>query len=372
VPRALRWLVAVLLALGAVAFAREPDAHPSPSPSPTPSPSPSPSPTPSPSPNPTPSGDGAFFRSPADCERALRAHPRRAPGASPRIGTWNLRWFPRGTANGRDPERRTDVAWMACAIAGLDVDVLALQEVVQDAEGRNALLDLAQRLDTLTGGRWRAELDDCAGSGRQHVGFLFDTRRVELRGAGAVDALNPGRSGCDRSLRPGFAAHARFTNGADAHLIAVHLDSGVTQRDFDNRARSLSRLGSAVSALQAARADRDVIVLGDFNTMGCAQCAAPNSAADELTAFDAQLARAGFGRVPAEDGSAACSEYYRGHAGLLDHVALSRNAGAAWRRARVRGYGACAELACATIPRGATPAAFERLSDHCPRVMELK
>jgi predicted extracellular nuclease len=249
--------------------------------------------------------------------------------------------------------------------------VLAIQEIVQDPEGRAALLDLAARLDQLTGGQWRAELDDCPGSGRQHVGFLFDARRVALSGVQAIDALNPGRSACDRSLRPGFGAHMRFADGTDAHVIAVHLDSGVVARDFDNRARSLSRLSEVLPALQRAHADRDVIVLGDFNTMGCAHCEPPTSAAEELGAFDAQLAHAGLARVPAATEAGECSEYYRGHAGLLDHIVLSRTAGAAWRNARVQSYGACAQLACAAQPRGQSIAAFERLSDHCPRVMEL-
>ena len=166
-------------------------------------------------------------------------------------------------------------------------------------------------------------------------------------------------------------------------MIAVHLDSGVVARDFDNRARSLARLSEVLPALQRAHADGDVVVLGDFNTMGCARCEPPTSAADELAAFDAQLARAGLARVPPAGGTAPalgggtmtdageCSEYYRGHAGLLDHIALSRNAGAAFRNARVQTYGACAQLACRGLPRGASPAAFERLSDHCPRVMQL-
>ena len=191
----LRWVVLAALALGAVAFAREPDAAPEVAPRPA-------------KPRavrPVLPIDSPFFRSGPECEHAWRTRSRRAATAAPRIGTWNLRWFPRGTASGRDPERRTDVAWLACAIASLEVDLLAIQEVVQDVEGRAALLDLGERLDQLTGGQWRSELDDCSGSGRQHVGFLFDARRVALVGAQAIDALNPGRSGCDRSLRPDSA-----------------------------------------------------------------------------------------------------------------------------------------------------------------------
>jgi len=308
-----------------------------------------------------------FFVSAPDCERELRARrvrSQRGARARPRVGSWNLRWFPRGTAHGRDPERRTDVRWMACAIASLDVDVLAIQEVVQDPEGRTALLDLGERLDALTSGGWRAQLDECPGSGRQHVGFLYDSRRVQLRDARAIDALNPGRSACDRSLRPGFGAHARFADGSAVQLIAVHADSGTTQRDFDNRQRSLARLGGVLAALR--HDDRDAIVLGDFNTMGCKDCAPAQSAADELAAFDAQLSLLQLKRVGA-GGAPHCSQYYRGHAGLLDHV-LVPTTSPRWSRSTLETFGPCAALACASTPRGRSLPALATLSDHCPLV----
>ena len=48
-----------------------------------------------------------------------------------RIGTWNVRWFPDGVP-GVAPERRrnpTNIEWLACAIAYINVDVLGMQEI---------------------------------------------------------------------------------------------------------------------------------------------------------------------------------------------------------------------------------------------------
>ena len=368
----LRWFALAALAGSAVAFGRAPATNGPAAPSRLPEPrrgEPHDAGTDARANRPVAQVGTPFFRSAAECEAALRTHARRAKGAAPRIGTWNLRWFPRGTASGHDSERRTDVSWLACAIASLDVDVLAVQEVVQDPEGRAALLDMSARLDQLTGGRWRGELDECPGSGRQHVGLLYDANRVELRDAGAVAALNPGRSACDRNLRPGFGAHARFADGSAAQLIAVHLDSGTQARDFGNRQRSVERLRDVLPALRQQRGGRDVIVLGDFNTMGCARCEPASSAADELAAFDAQLAAASLRRVPGAQ-APLCSEYYRGHAGLLDHVLITRDADPRWSHAEVQSFGACAALACAAPPRGQTVEAFQHLSDHCPLVVE--
>lgn len=369
----LRWFALIVLATGAVALGRGPgrDAAPLPPAPPEPRQGTSADGEVQPAPDKRYAQlDTPFFRSALECESALRGRPRRSPRAAPRIGTWNLRWFPRGTKDGRDPERRSDVRWLACAIASLEVDVLAVQEVVQDPEGRAALLDMSERLDQLTGGRWRAELDECGGSGRQHVGLLYDASRVELSDAGDVAALNPGRSACDHSLRPGFAAHARFADGSDAQLIAVHLDSGMQPRDFGNRRTSIERLRDVLPALRGKHGDAEPIVLGDFNTMGCAECQPATSAADELSTFDAELASLQLKRVPGAD-ALLCSEYYRGHAGLLDHVVIARDAGQRLQHAELHVYGACAALACGAPPRGQAVAAFERLSDHCPLVLQL-
>jgi endonuclease/exonuclease/phosphatase family metal-dependent hydrolase len=309
------------------------------------------------------------FYSLAACEAALRARPRAARHAA-RLGTWNVRWFPTGTKDGRDPSKRTDVAWLACAIATLDVDLLAVQEFVQNPAGRAGLLDLLERLDSLTGGRWHAELDECGGSGRQHLGFLFDQTRVELSQAGPIAALNPGASACDRSLRPGFSGYARFRAGPDLNVVTVHLDSGTTTRDFANRRRSMARLGSVAVELARRTRDRDLVVLGDLNSMGCKDCRPEVEAAAEIAGLDAELRPIGLRRVPLSEHS-ACTQYQRGHPSVLDHgivpVAMEELA----QGARLEVYGPCRELMCMAPPRGQHPEAFERLSDHCPVVLQL-
>jgi endonuclease/exonuclease/phosphatase family metal-dependent hydrolase len=309
------------------------------------------------------------FYSRAACEAALAARPRAARHA-PRLGTWNVRWFPTGTKDGHDPAKLTDVAWLACAIATLEVDLLAVQEFVQNPGGRAALLDLLERLDALTGGRWHAELDDCGGSGRQHLGFLFDQTRVELKQFGPIAALNPGASACDRSLRPGFFGYARFREGPDLSVVTMHLDSGTTTRDFANRRRSVARLGSVAAELARRTHDRDLVVLGDLNSMGCKDCQPELEAASEVAGLDAELHPIGLRRVPLTEHS-ACTEYQRGHASLLDHgivpVAMEELAPGA----RLEVFGPCRELMCKAPPRGQHPEALDRLSDHCPLVMQL-
>jgi endonuclease/exonuclease/phosphatase family metal-dependent hydrolase len=148
-------------------------------------------------------------------------------------------------------------------------------------------------------------------------------------------------------------------------VINVHLDSGVEARDRAHRAISIAALEGVLATLQPA--DDDALIIGDLNTMGSV---APSlTPQDELRALDAALA----GQTPALrrlGSSVACTEYYRGRGALLDH-ALSRVTMAELPVGRVTEVaGPCALHRCA-LPRGVRAPSLERLSDHCPIVVQL-
>jgi endonuclease/exonuclease/phosphatase family metal-dependent hydrolase len=310
------------------------------------------------------------FHSLAACEAQFAAQPR-TRSRGPRIGTWNVRWFPYGASSRRDLTRKTDLRWLACVIASLDVDVLAVQEFVQDPGGRGALIDLRARLDALTGGDWREQLDDCPGGGFQHVGFLFDSKRVQLRAVETLAALNPGKSACDRSLRPGLGAYARFGSGPDLHLVALHLDSGVTARDFGHRVLSVDALERVLPQLARTDADPDLLVLGDFNTMGCKDCVPPVTAEAELARMDGRLRALSLTRLAAPVDQ-ACSHYYRGKSGALDHIVAREGMEELASSAVVEVHGPCRDLACGAAAINEDVYAWQYLSDHCPIVIELQ
>lgn len=278
-----------------------------------------------------------------------------------------MRWYPDGRPGKKASQPGTDLGWLACAIATLDVDVLALQEIKTLPRAERSTAELLTELGRLTGGTWRAAFDDCPQKATQHVGFLWNETRVRMTDLRTVPELNPHGEPCKDALRPGFAGLAHFADGTRAHLVSVHFKSGGERRSLELRNVSLANLGQVAATLRAKEPTAPVVFAGDFNTMGCARCSPKLAADEELRQATDRVARDGLRWIPTDP---PCSEYYRDTAHLLDGFVVTT--GLAERlRAPARSSGLCGEWSCRPLPGARHADAFERLSDHCPVVLEL-
>ncbi|MBB4660207.1 endonuclease/exonuclease/phosphatase family protein [Parvularcula dongshanensis] len=312
------------------------------------------------------------FASPAACDDAVRSGARFEGGRNDgelRLATWNIRWFPDGTPR---EDAGTDLGWLACTLAFLDADVIALQEIKTTAASDVAWAVVTDAFRDYAGGEWQVDLQDCGGEGQQHTGFLYDADRVRLERASDAWEMNGASLGpidpCAGNLRPGRAAYVRSLTegGADFSLVAVHLDSGRGEKDFRTRQEAYDRLDGLFSRLFASERDRDLIVMGDFNTMGADGIMEGPSEIEALSQIAANEAP-GFVLMPTD---IPCTEYYRGQCGALDHIVVA--AGIAEREARlVSVSGICAARNGERFPEASPPAAYEVLSDHCPVVLDL-
>jgi len=251
----------------------------------------------------------------------------------------------------------------------MQLDVLAVQEFRRSDAARAKTSELLRRLDTSTGGRWQARFDSCPGKGAQHVGFLFDSSRVSAQHWQDLASLNPAGAGCAGHLRPGLGAYFRFPGGLDAHVVNVHLKSGPKKRGYDMRRRSVAGLVAAYRERQGVSPDADLIVVGDYNTMGCGDCSPAVGPGDELVALDAELAALSpvMRRVEAKP---RCSEYYRGTPTLLDHFVVTASTTEVPSNAVVSVSGYCEVLGCAASA-ASMPHAYRALSDHCPLLLDV-
>ena len=292
------------------------------------------------------------------------------PAGVARFGTWNVRWFPDGKPGNKASETPTDLEWLGCALAWLDVDAVAVQEFKQNERARDAVKTLIAALDRHTRGHWLADFDSCPNADAQHVGIFHDERRVKADKPLTLAGLNPHGDACKDNLRPGLGVYLKFPGGLDLSFVSVHAKSGPERRSIDLRELSLRGLDGARVELAKSHADPDLLVAGDFNTMGCKECSPAISPEDELGRTDGVLAKLG---VPLRriGASKPCSEYHAQHGTLLDHFFASRPFVELSADATAQVSGVCGEAACRVIPGGQKLEAEARLSDHCPVVLDV-
>ena len=305
------------------------------------------------------------WSSESECRQVVEAGGRLdATENQLRIATWNIRWF---------PEDSTDLEWLSCALAWLNTDIIAVQEITATRGAFSAMESVTDGLTGFVGGDWKLDLHGCGRDDGQHVGFLWNADKVSMsnfedrwRMNGA--AANGNGSDCDGSLRPGRSAYASVPGGVDLHLVSVHLDSGVNDRDYNHRKASIERIGAMHGALQATVSDADVLVLGDYNTMGTNSVAAGTEILESRKKLGT-LATPHVALVP----DLECSEYFEGKCGLLDHFVLSKTLAdgeGLSAKAVVTGY--CKVEGGKDLSRSNMPAAYKKLSDHCPVVISLQ
>jgi endonuclease/exonuclease/phosphatase family metal-dependent hydrolase len=252
----------------------------------------------------------------------------------------------------------------------MQVDIVAIQESLATPEATQAWKRITSQLTTQTGETWRWYQQPCGRPDNHHIGFLWNDTRVALSdfdslwqfNVKAQSATNP----CASDLRPGQYAYARSREkeGVDFHLIALHLKSGPTVFAVEKRQKALNRIDQTVKTLLDA--DRDVVILGDFNTMGAGDWHSQKSEIKYIRRM-VRNEEPGFEDLPLKP---QCSHYFRGRGAWLDHLLVSKDMQEVTvTSVTVTGY--CAIADCQRI-KGDYPPAYRQLSDHCPVVLEIE
>ncbi len=293
------------------------------------------------------------------------------PGDAPaegclRIATWNLRNFPldeRPQEEDLGYMRRTNICDLETILAGLDADLLGLQEV-------NDIRRFRPILGRATGER-RMEVRFSSGGGRfgQHLAFAWNDSELELIG----EPLEVSELALEPGMRPGFGGYlrSRRSGGIDFTLVVVHLESGPD--NFGDRRRQNRALARWIEERVEAIDDPDVVVLGDFNTTGSPR----GGLGGELQSIDSILGGVGLERL---DNAVGCSSYWEGGGerdgvqvpSLLDHVFIGGFGAAAVTRP-VEAWLHCARLECSELVSrpGQEDGTFWDVSDHCPLTFEI-
>jgi endonuclease/exonuclease/phosphatase family metal-dependent hydrolase len=284
-----------------------------------------------------------------------------------RIVSWNLRNFPldeRPQESDLGYLRRTNICDFETAFGGLGADLYGLQEV-NDIRRFQPILKRAC-------GERSMDVRYSARGGRhgQHLAIAWDNAVLDMIGTPIEVSelvLEPG-------ARPAFGGYFRSlrNGGVDFTFLTVHLESGPD--NFSDRRRQNRALASWIEGWVSVTGDPDVIVVGDFNTMG-----SPRGGVEgEIRSVEAILGRVGLGRLQNRLG---CTSYWEGGGdrdgvqvpSFLDHVFLAGFGPEAVTRP-LEPWLHCSRLQCEELVSrpGAEDGTFWDVSDHCPLTFEIR
>ncbi|MGK7884545.1 MAG: endonuclease/exonuclease/phosphatase family protein [Crocosphaera sp.] len=294
----------------------------------------------------------------------------RSQAQSLRLASWNILWFPDGVPGNRnDSDQKTDLDWLSCTIAWMDVDVLAVQEIKTTSSANEAWKQVTSQLNQDTDGDWQVILNDCGSPTNQHNGFLYNANKVKPTQKQEVWQFN-GRAkdaseSCKDNLRPGYMAYFEpiTAPGFDFYAVSVHSDSGRNDKDLTTRRTAIERIDEVTKDL--ANIDGDIIILGDFNTMGIE---GGITAQEEIKELENKVKTEipGFRLLSLQP---SCSYYFRKRPSRLDHILVSSDSKELINTQAIsQGY--CAINNCQRI-NGDLPSSARRLSDHCPIIADF-
>jgi hypothetical protein len=288
----------------------------------------------------------------------------RSPDARLRIANFNLRNYPldeRPQSTELGFSRRTNICDLETALGGLGAQVFGFAEVC-DTRRFPPILRRAGGERPI-----RILFSEDGGRGGQHLAVAWDAEVFELV-EGPVDidqvVVKPG-------LRPALAVRLRSLVHPDLDftVVQVHLDAGLD--DLDHRLAQVHALAAWIDGWVDRTGDPDVLLQGDFNTMGSHRL----DASDELARVDAVLAGVGFDRI---ENATGCTQYWEGpgpfdgvhQASLLDLVYLRGLAASGPARSWLH----CERLQCMDLISrpGEEDGTFWDVSDHCPVTFEIE
>ena len=182
--------------------------------------------------------------------------------SSIQIGTFNLEFFTDldrstgGWCERHNHRGLEEIRELAAFIDSLDIEVLALQEVEDEAAMELLVSFLPQ--DKYGYLVIPQEVPETC----QKVAVLYQREEAMLSYQGRIP-LSLGRFG----LRDGLVVYAKvLPNGFDFTLVVVHLKASFDSRSRGIRARQLALLGDWVEGyLTDPSNDRDLVLAGDFN-----------------------------------------------------------------------------------------------------------
>lgn len=276
------------------------------------------------------------------------------------VGTYNIRNF--------DYDERsrvhTNKSELAQILLSLRADVLSVEEI---NDGKEFGRFIAARLPG-----YEVELTRCGGEHDQSLGFIYNTKTIELLSFDEnLATSNPGQNGtCNSGSRPlAIGVFKVKATGQKFIGVTAHLKSGGQASSISKRSQQYEIIRDVVRSTQARTGVKDFYVAGDFN-----------STTYEFKGPDfTNLSRA-VSQMGGTDlaNTIACTSYWWGGSddkietpSLLDHLIVSPGLSKG-RAPRAQVHAHCQKVSCREVPIRDLGESYGAVSDHCPVTATLQ
>jgi endonuclease/exonuclease/phosphatase family metal-dependent hydrolase len=269
------------------------------------------------------------------------------------IGAYNIRNFDYDTRS----RVRTDKPALAKILQDLNADVLSVEEINNTSE--------FQKFTTQKLPGYEAVLTNCGGAHDQRLGFLYNTKVVDLLSFEEdLSVSDPGGRGtCYSGSRP--LAIGLFQVKATKQKfygVTVHLKSGSDPQSMAKRARQYEIIKVAIKKLKTKTGVQDYFIAGDVNTTEYLNRGGDYRA---LTKVVKEM-----GMIDLSEDN-KCSAYWWGGTddgietpSLLDHIIVTP--GLLKKDVKTEVHGHCKKVACREVRMQDLGISYQSVSDHCP------
>ena len=211
------------------------------------------------------------------------------------------------------------------------------------------------------------EVTRCGGEHGQRLGFLFNTKTVELLSFNEDLAISePGTPGsCDSGSRPLAIGLFRIkASGQKFYGMTAHLKSGSNPASLKKRAEQFDVLKKTINELRNKTGIRDLYFAGDLNTTEYLDRGADyillTKVVRDLGMIDLTA-------------NLKCTAYYWGGTddgiespSMLDHVVVTPGLIKSKGSPAAQALAHCQKVSCRQVPIKELGISYESVSDHCP------
>jgi endonuclease/exonuclease/phosphatase family metal-dependent hydrolase len=276
-----------------------------------------------------------------------------------KVATYNIRNFDYDVRG----DIHTNKDHLKKLLKGLNADLIAVQEIVQDRVFIHFIDRYMPEYDVI--------LTECGGQNGQKLGFVYNKSKLKLLSFKEDLRLSIGRTGqtpaCNRGSRPAMIANFKhIKEGFLFTSFAVHLKSGGQPSSIDKRFFQINTITSIVKEYKA-RGMKNFILMGDFNS---------TQYIHQKAEYKRFLDIFNSSKLTDLSNKINCTSYWFGglrddkqYPSILDHIIVSEFFKKKTPQIHVHSH--CAKLSCSVTPDDQLGVSFDQVSDHCPMTATL-